>query len=796
MRVVRSAPLGDPIEIEVRCYRLSLRKAEASTILVETEQPPASSPGLPQNGRIPLARRRVTGPNVPLAAAERAPHYRVAIAGNPNTGKTTLFNALTGSTARVGNYPGITVDRLVGQLRLSDGHEVELIDIPGTYSLTARSREEQLALDEILGRTGEPPADALVVMLSATALARSLYLLVQVQEFGIPVIAAVNMMDEAASRGIHIDFEQLEQHFGVPFIPVIARTKRGLDDLRGKLELLLSGKIHQPTDHWLWKPDSFLDAALDRISNAMKQVGGVVRSEHHRRAFALWCLMSLRERDPFTGIPPKVRTETLNMQQVLRQEGCDADIQVAQARYDVIDSNVSSFVTLGSASTSPDMTSRIDAVLTHPVAGMLIFLSLMGLVFTALFDWAAPMMDGLGAIFAGTATWVARMLPDSIIGDLIANGLLRGVGSVVVFLPQIIILFLFLTLLEGTGYMSRAAFMMDRVMRKIGLQDKAIVPLVSGFACSIPAVMATRTLESRRDRVLAMMAIPLVSCSARLPIYTLIIGALFPAELRVLGPLSLGTLMMLTIYMLSMVMAMVAALILGRTVLRGRRPPLLLELPPYRLPSAQTVGLVLWQKARLFLRTAGTVIVVISLALWALLSFPRDLPATQHYERALSAARASGNAAEVSALRNQWQAWKLQQSYAGRLGKFIEPVIAPLGFDWKIGIGLVGSFAAREVFVTTMGLVYGVGRVDDGSSLTRAMQDQTRSDGSPVYTPLTGLSLLVFYMFAMQCMSTLAVVRQESGSWKWPLFMLGYLSTLAYLASLLTFQLGRLLGFE
>jgi ferrous iron transport protein B len=801
VRVVRSAPLGDPIEVEVRGYRLSLRRAEAITVLVQTDEHPGSTRSdASVDAEHPRARvrRRMTGPQAPVTAANSAPHYRIAVAGNPNTGKTTLFNALTRSRARVGNYPGITVDRRVGRCKLAHEREAEIVDIPGTYSLTARSREEQLALDEMLGRAGGRAPDALLVLLNATALTRSLYLLSQVLEFGLPTIAVLNMVDEAEAQGLRIDSDKLEQHFGVPFVPVVARSGRGVDQLKAKLGQLLAGQIGQPPhDHWLWEPSPALAAAIEQLGQSIGQLEGVIADPAQRRAFALWCLMSLREHDPFSGIPEQLREATTKQQQLLQAGGHDLDLEVVESRYRHVDQLVPQFVRRDEAIASKDVTARIDAVLTHPAAGMLVLVAVMGLIFTAIFDWAAPLMDAIEALFGALSEGLTRVLPAGLLTDLLVDGLLTGVGSVVVFLPQIVILFFFITLLEGTGYMSRAAFMMDRLMRKLGLQGKAFVPLVSGYACAIPAVMATRTLENHRDRLLTMMVIPLVSCSARLPIYTLIIGTLFAAEQAVLGPISLGTLMMLALYLLSMLLTLIAAAVIGRTVVRGRPQPLLIELPPYRLPSVSTVALVLWQKAKLFLHTAGTVIVVISIVLWVLLSFPRNATVERSYEQAVATAVAAGDGARVERLRAQHRASQLEQSYAGQIGRFLEPLIAPLGFDWKIGIGLVGSFAAREVFVATMGMVYGVGEADDTSgSLREAIRQQRRSDGSPVYTPLTGLSLLVFYMLALQCMSTIAVVRQESGSWKWTGFMLAYLTALAYLGSLTVYQVGRFLGFS
>ncbi|MBK8481617.1 MAG: ferrous iron transport protein B [Proteobacteria bacterium] len=815
VRAIRRAPLGDPLEAQLRGYNLSLRRAEARSIRVEPAEGAADANGPSGWAQAPAPCARALGPTtsdrdllatvVAPTSLGAEPHrsprpWRVLLAGNPNTGKTTLFNALTGGSARVGNYPGITVERLVGRCSLGAAGSVQLIDLPGTYSLNARSHEEQLALDDMLGRSdGQGRPDAVVVLLAARALERSLYLLLQVQELGIPVLGVVNMIDEAAIAGQAIDTVALATHLETPFVAICARSGAGLDQLRDALARLLLQRERQAraaTAHWCWQPSAPVDHALETITATLAASAQPPHASS-QRAYALWLLMSLREHDDLQGIGETTREATRRAQAALTAQGHDVALEAASARYACLDAHRDCFITRGPPRRRP-LTPRVDAVLTHPVAGMAVFLLLLALVFTAIFDWAAPLMDGIDRLVGATANLLESWLPGSIAADLLANGVVRGVGSVIVFLPQIVILFFFLTLLEGSGYMSRAAFMMDRLMRALGLPGKAVVPLVSGFACAIPAIMATRTLESQRDRLLTMMVIPLISCSARLPIYTLLIGTLFPAEARVFGPISVGMLMMLTIYLLSLVLALGAAAVIGRLLGGSSRAPLLIELPPYRWPSARTVGLVLWQKSRLFLHTAGTVIVAASVVLWVLLTLPRPpVDARAPRPSAASTSAPQAGAAEPTQAAAGARGDRLQQSYAGRLGRLIEPLLAPLGFDWKIGIGLIGSLAAREVFVATMGLVYGVGHPDaESDSLRAALRRERRPNGHPVFTPLTGLSLIVFFMFAMQCLSTLAVVRQESRSWRLALLMMGYLTGLAYVASLLVYQGGRWLGFQ
>jgi ferrous iron transport protein B len=768
--IVRVAPLGDPLTLNVRGSRISIRKAEAANIEV----------------------RALT---VAMPALGQAGHYRVAIAGNPNTGKSTLFNALTGQNVHVGNYPGITVERVVGSMELSRGTRVELVDVPGTYSVNARSRDEQVAIDELLGNAGAGMPDAVVVVLNATSMERSVYLLLQIQELAIPTLAVVNMLDEAREQGLAIDLEALAEHLEMPAVGVVARDGEGLDELRAALERLLSDPPDPAALSWHWQPSANLEEHLDEVAEHVECLVGKDPPPARRRAAALWCLMSLTRDDDLEGIAEDLRETVLEIRDEMEQHGHDLDLEVTQARYDHIDEDSPQYLS-GADERRETRADRIDAVLTHPVKGTLVFLAVMAAVFWAIFELATPLVDLLESGVGGLQGLVAGLLPRGLLSDLLVQGILGGVGAVVVFLPQILILFFLITLLESSGYMARAALVIDRLMMKLGLHGKAFVPMISGYACCVPAILATRTIASRRDRLLTIMVLPLISCSARLPVYTLIIAALFPADRKILGPISLGMTMLFGLYLLSTMLSILAGAVLGKTVLRGQPSPMLLELPPYRLPSLRHVGRVLRDRTLTFLKTAGTVIVVASTVLWALLTFPRDVTPSRDYAAAIARARAAGDADQARRLESSRAAEALEHSYAGRLGKAIEPAIAPLGFDWKIGVGLIGSLAAREVFVATMGLVYGVGSVeDDRKTMLEAMRSARRSDGSSVYTPLTGFSLLVFFMIALQCISTIAVSRQETGSWRWTLFQLVYITALAYLSSLAVYQGGRALGF-
>ncbi|RJO67309.1 MAG: ferrous iron transport protein B [Myxococcales bacterium] len=732
-----------------------------------------------------------------MASSFVAPTMRtVAVAGNPNSGKTTLFNALTGSNAKIGNYPGVTIERRTGSMRLESLGRVEFVDVPGTYSLRARSLDEEAAINELLGRKGLSRPDAVILVLDATALERNLFLLMQCLEFDLPVIAAVNMMDLAKRRGLRIDFKALQSIFKIPFIPITAREREGLGALKQALETCLANPAAHPTPGWLWEPCPPLARDLDAFSAILDgEIRDGLKTVGARRAYALWMLMSLTA-DSEIPAPAAIRELTRSTQRHIADAGRDLDQEVIVARYAFIDRHAPLFIDR-QAERKKHRSDRIDAILTHPVWGLLVFVFVMAVVFQALFSWSEPLIGFIESGFSGLADIFRRILPPSVGRDLLTDGVIAGVGGVLVFLPQILLLFFFLGVLEGTGYLARAAFLIDRLMRKVGLHGQAFVPMLSGYACAIPAIMATRTIEHRRDRMLTLMVIPLMSCSARLPVYTLIIALLFPAAEKI-GPLSVGTLMLLGIYVIGTVLALIAAGVLGRTVLKGQPQPLLLELPSYRLPDPKSVLMTLVERAKVFLTTAGTIILLVTILLWALLSFPGDAPAAKELETQTALAESKGDAERAVALSRQAQAERLRSSYAGEIGRWLEPAIEPLGFDWKIGIGLVGAFAAREVFVSTMGVVYGVGEeaseADEG--LRDVMRRDKRPDGSPLWTPLVGMSLLVFFMIAMQCVSTLAIVRRETKSWGWTAFMLAYLTTAAYLASLAVYQGGKLLGFE
>lgn len=708
-----------------------------------------------------------------LADAPAAP--LVALAGNPNTGKTSLFNRLTGARARVGNYPGVTVERRMGRVDLEGVGTTEIIDIPGSYSLVSRSEEERIAIDALLGLRGARRPDLVVVCVDATQLLRNLYLVLQIQELGLDVVVALTMIDEA---GDNMPTPQaLGELLGCSVVPVVARSGEGVPALRELVAHALQNPGHR--ERWRWTPSPGLAADLAAVRAALPA------SWPSSDALALWALMSVEDGDEL-ALDSQLRDAVL----AARTPGKAIDDEAVQARYRWLDQHVAPLVR---PSTARTWTERVDAILIHPVLGFAIFLLIMFVVFQSLFAWADPAIGLIEYAFAALAGAVEAALPEHVLRDFVVQGLIGGVGSVLVFLPQILLLFFFLGLLEDLGYLARVAYLMDRIMRLMGLNGRAFVPMLSGFACAIPAIMATRTMERQRDRLLTMMVVPLMTCSARLPVYTLLIAALFPVS-RVFGVLPVQGLLMVGLYLFSVVMSLGAAWVMSRTILRAPPVPLVLELPPYRMPRLVDVGRMMWSRARLFLTEAGTTILGCTIVLWALLSFPRDVNYSQDYDALIAAAPVEA----VADLEAAQQSELLLGSYGGRVGKAIEPIIQPLGFDWKIGVGLIGAFAAREVFVSTLGIVYGVGGdVDEESGTLRArIRSEMRADGRPVYSPLTGLSLMVFFALACQCMSTLAVVKRETRGWRWPLFLFAYMSGLAWICSFAIYQGGRLLGFS
>lgn len=723
----------------------------------------------------------------------------VLVAGNPNSGKTTLFNLLTGARGKVGNYPGVTVDRRSARLALPTLGDVDLVDLPGTYSLTARSAEEKVAADTLLGpleAAATAPVslpDAVVLVVDATALRRGLYFATQILDTGTPLVLCLNMMDEAREAGISIDVEKIAPRLGCDVVPIVAKTGEGKEALLAAVERAL-GRAHDASEAEELPSPLAEDVAAVEDALAALSPG---RSARERRTLATWAMLSLGD-DEIEGVPERLRAVVAERRARAAGEGRDLDEAIVAQRYRRIDALLA-----GSharpAQPKKRLRDRFDSILMHPVLGFVVFALVMAGVFEALFSWSEPAVGAVESLVALTKDSLGAALPEGAFRDLCVDGIVAGVGNVLVFVPQIALLFVFITFLEDSGYLARVAFVIDRVMGGVGLNGRAFVPMLSGFACAIPAVMATRTIESRRDRLLTMLVIPLSSCSARLPVYVLVTATVFSPQSRVLGVFSTGAVVLFSMYALSITAAIGAAYVLRRTALKGPKPALVLELPPYRMPQLRNILVSTWQRVRRFVVDAGTVILALTIVLWALLTYPKDATVEADYARqkdqVAHVVDAEQRSVELEKIEREHRGALLRHSAGGRLGAAIEPALEPLGFDWRIGIGILGAFAAREVFVSTLGVVFNIGDADEKTEpLREALRGATRADGTHLFTPLVGVALMVFFVLACQCMSTLAVVRRESGSWRWPGLLFVYMSLLAYGVTLLVYQIGHALG--
>ncbi len=717
--------------------------------------------------------------------------FRVALAGNPNTGKTALFNALTGTYAKVGNYPGVTVESRRGQIR---GSDITILDLPGCYSLIARSPEEEIAHDALTSRLGEVPPDVIIAVVDANNLSRNLYLVQQLAELGRPVVLALNMMDVARQRGVEIDVEALTTATGMPVVPTVATSGEGLQQLVEAVRTARSTAT--PSTQWPSLSEDERQVVEQAISD-LNSAGAECSLGH-----TLWLLTSnathvqshwpqawaivAGARDDLERMPPQEPSAPFSR-------------RLIAARYQKIDPIVARVVQQ-TRPPGPERTDRIDDVLTHPVWGMSFFMLAMAILFQAVFAWADPLIG----LVENAMVWIGGVLqstlPEGVLRELLIDGLVAGIGNILVFLPQILLLFFAIAILEDTGYMSRVALLLDRLMRRVGLSGKSFVPLLSSFACAIPGIMAARTIESQRDRLVTILIAPLMSCSARLPVYTLVIGAVFSTSEPVLGVLSAGGLIITAMYFLGIFMALAVAWMFKRTLLRAPPAPFIMELPAYKRPNVRDVCVQMWRRSRVFITQTGPIILALSVILWALMAYPRaELPAAERATLLETSQLAADSAEATTLIENAAATHRLRESIAGTLGRMIEPIIEPLGFDWKLGIGLIGSFAAREVLVSTLGQVYGVGSEAKEESVVlrqALLADVDPETKEPRFTPLVGVSLMVFFVLAMQCLSTVAVVRRETASWRWPLVMIAYMNGLAWVCAFATYQVGRLLGYS
>ncbi|HOW87632.1 MAG TPA: ferrous iron transport protein B [Candidatus Omnitrophota bacterium] len=652
----------------------------------------------------------------------------IVLAGNPNTGKTTVFNALTGLRHTTANYPGVTVEKRAGMMKLKNGETVSVIDLPGAYSLLPRSPDEKVVHNVLLGaQKGTPPPDLVVVVLAANNLERNLYFGTQVASLGLRTVFAVNMWDAAQEQGLGIDLNRLQNMTGVPCVPTVGTDPKGIEKLQAAIEEELA------------KP-------------------------------------SVRENTFDPKISPEVRYKTIE--------------------------NIVTAIVKHPGEKKITLSERIDRVLTHRVWGLLAFLGVMTFVFQSIFSWAQVPMDWVSRGIEYLASWTRAILPDGALESLVVDGVIAGVGNVVVFLPQIMLLFFFIAFFEDTGYMARAVFVLDRIMKMVGLNGKAFLPLLSSFACTVPGVLATRTIEDRNDRLATILVAPLMSCSARLPIYTLLAAAFVPAK-TFFHVFSLQGATLLAMYLLSIGTGLGMAAIFRKTFLKGNQVPFVFELPPYRMPHFGTILAAMWDRSKEFIVRAGSIIFLLSIVLWFCVSYPKNPAAETSFSLLKKQAETSlaGDAlkSRLSEIDQTQKDFQIRTSFAGSFGRAIEPAIRPLGFNWEIGIGIVASFAARELLISTLAIVHHAQSEGEGmtASLIEALQSaKSPETGKPLYTPLVAIALMVFYVFACQCFSTYAVLKRETGSWGWTFFTVAYMTGLAWGSAFIVYQGGQLLGFK
>ena len=713
-----------------------------------------------------------------IAVRRRATHS-IAVVGNPNSGKSTLFNRLTGMKQKTGNYPGVTVERHIGTLTV-DGQPIELIDLPGTFALSATSLEERIAVDVVLGRVeGTAKPAGILAVVSATHLYQGLYLMQQIMELDLPVVVALTMTDAAAAAGVRIDIDALERHLGgVRVLPVVGTTGQGMQELTQALAELHEQAAPALSAFWpeLTNSADTLRAANDDlqridVERALIDTDSSLATEVAESLGEQGALRLADARRELFGDNPPLAEEARHRYRWARR---------------VFDDVAKSAPVVASAA------SKVAAWFNRPVPGTLGLFAVMAIVFQAVFAWATPLMDLIDAAAAGLGGWLLATLPEGALASLLADGVIAGVGSVVIFLPQILILFLFIIVLEDSGYLARAAYLMDRVMRSVGLSGQSIIPMISSFACAVPGIMATRVIPNRRDRIATILAAPFMTCSARLPVYALLIAAFVPQQS--VGFLNLQGLVLFGLYMLGIVGGLLTALVLRKSALRGPKPAFALMLPEFRRPNLRTVGMQLFARAKVFLYRAGTVIFVVAIIVWALAYFPTSDAIERRLADAQTEAAATldGDALEsrISELENEAAAAQLEQSFLGRMGKVVEPVFTPLGWDWKISAAVIAGFPAREVVVAVLGTIYAVGDEADEESLTARLRAATRPDGTPVFTVPMVIGLMIFYAFCLQCAATLAVIRRETNTWRWPVFAWTYMTALGYFGALIAFQFG------
>jgi ferrous iron transport protein B len=702
-----------------------------------------------------------------------ASDIKIALVGNPNTGKSTLFNLLTGLNQRIGNFPGITVDKKVGYCKLPDNQQAEIIDLPGTYSLYPKSRDESIVFQVLADRHNPSHPELIVLVVDATNLRRNLLLYTQVADLGLPMILAVNMIDMAKKEGLEINIDLLAKRLGIQVVPISARSNIGLDGLKKAI-------VNRAT-----MATQLVGADVSVLApEAIAGVKGLLNTSND-----YYALQMLHQHEHVENIPFETHEALENIKSGAGFESSKQQAAETISRYRYLGTILTGVIKDTGAARKFQFSDKLDSILTHRFWGFFIFLFILFFVFNSIFSWSTYPMELIETGFAWLTNYGHEHLPEGILTNLILDGILAGLGGVVIFIPQIAILFAFISILEDTGYMARVTFMMDKVMSKFGLSGKSVVPMIGSLACAVPSIMSTRNIESWKDRIITIMVSPLVSCSARLPVYTLLISLIIP-KTYVFGFINLQGLTLMGMYVISILAALLVALVMKFLIKAREKSYFIMELPVYRMPRWKNVIFTMYEKSKTFVLEAGKVIIAISIVLWVLATYgpPKRFAAI---DKKYDTIEASLDSVKIRTLERDRAAAHLENSYAGILGHAIEPVIRPLGFDWKIGIALITSFAAREAFVGTMATIYSVedGADNVGTIRSKMMAAKDANTGLPIFTFATGFSLMLFYAFAMQCMSTVAVVYRETKTWKWPIIQIVYMTCLAYVASLIAYQL-------
>ncbi len=781
--VVKNAPLHDPVEYQIMGYHISLRRSEARMVEIASEADAKSFSGIDFNG--------TTDEEIlKISALEKGKIINVALVGNPNCGKTTLFNYASGSHERVGNYSGVTVDAKEAVLK-KYGYQFNIVDLPGTYSITEYSPEELYVRNHII----EKMPDIVVNVIDSSNLERNLYLTTQLIDMNIKVVMALNMYDELEKKGVRFDYKGLGKMIGIPVIPTVAPKGKGIDELFKKL-----------VDVYEDRDPSVRHIHInygEMIETGIKSIQGELRKncEITDKYSTRYIAVKLIETDKTTlnqlkGLPnfTEIESTTNCVIKKLEEEYADnSETIITDAKYGFIDGAIKE--TYKETKSLYGKVRSLDDLLTHKIWGFPVFIFFMWLMFQATFTIGNYPMDWIDSGVTALGNFISSKMAEGAFRDLLVDGILGGVGGVIIFLPNILILFFFISLMEDTGYMARAAFIMDKLMHKIGLHGKSFIPLIMGFGCNVPAIMATRTLENRNDRLLTMIIAPFMSCSARLPVYILLISAFFPAK---------QGLMLFTIYMIGIVMSVIVALVMKKVAFSKKEVPFVMELPPYRIPTLKNTSLHMWHKAQQYLKKMGTVILIASILIWALGYFPREVTYTRDYDSRISILKTDKELGEatrndqIRKLEILQESERQEQSYIGRLGHAMKPVIEPLGFDWKMGVSIISGLAAKEIVVSTMGVLYhaDMGTGESSGALVSGLRNQAHQSGKlkgqKVFTPLVAFGFMLFILIYFPCIAVIAAIKKES-NWRWAVFTMVYTTAMAWVVAFAVYQVGSVL---